>query len=266
VVSRAAEEDYVTVRTQNRVPPELLERILKLAGIDMILVGGQALAFWAAYYHVPAPAIAITKDVDLLGTKADVERLARGLDAKAVFPRRIATTMLVGQVLKALPGGGYVNIDVMFRVYGNIAAEAIASRAVLAENPAGRFRVMHPIDILQGRLENVYGLCAKQDEHGVAQLRLAIDIARTFVCDIASQEATDADDVARPVVLRHLARLETLSLSDAGRKVARRYGVHVADAIDPRPVSHIKSFVSKKLPQLLKLMSAARRAELQVRD
>jgi 2-keto-3-deoxy-L-rhamnonate aldolase RhmA len=45
VVSRAAEEDYVTVRTQNRVPPELLERILKLAGIDMILVGGQALAF-----------------------------------------------------------------------------------------------------------------------------------------------------------------------------------------------------------------------------
>jgi hypothetical protein len=256
----------LTQQTAVRVPPELLERILRLAGIDMILVGGQALAFWAAYYRTPAPTIAITKDVDLLGTKADVERLARGLDAKAVFPHKIATTMLVGQVLKDLPGGDYINIDVMFRVYGDIATEAIVSRAVLAENPAGRFRVMHPIDVLQGRLENVYGLSSKQDEHGVAQLRLAIDIARAFLGDIASQETAGADDSARPVVLRHLARLETLALSDAGRKVAKRYGLHVADAIDPGSADHIESFVSKKLPQLLKLMSAARRTELRERD
>ena len=148
----------MTLQKIARVPPELLERILKLAGIDMVLVGGQALAFWAAYYQTPAPTIAITKDVDLLGTKEDVERLARGLDAKAVFPHNIAKTMLVGQVLKNLPGGDYINIDVMFRVYGNIAPEAIANRAVLAENAAGRFRVMHPIDVLQGRLENV---CAR---------------------------------------------------------------------------------------------------------
>ncbi len=197
----------MTLQTVARVPSELLKRILELAGIDMILVGGQALAFWAAYYHTPTPTIAVTKDVDLLGTKADVERLARGLGAKAVFPHKIAKTILVGQVLKSLPGGDYVNIDVMFRVYGNIATEAIADRAVLAENPAGRFRVMHPIDVLQGRLER-------------------------------------------------------LALSDAGRKVAKRYGVHVADAIDPGPVVHIESFMSRKLPQLLNLMSAARRTEL----
>lgn len=245
------------------VPPELLAQILELAGNDMILVGGQALAFWAAYYHTPAPTIAITKDVDLLGTSADVKRLAHGLDARAVFPRKRALTMLVGQVLKDLPGGDYVNIDVMFRVYGDITTEVIASRAVLAENPAGPFRVMHPLDVLQGRLENVHGLSAKQDEHGVAQLRLAIDVARRFVGDIASQETAATDDSARPVTLRHLARIERLALSDAGRKVAQRHGVYVADAIDPASVGHIKPFVNKKLPQLLKLMSAARRAELQ---
>jgi hypothetical protein len=252
----------LTDRTEVRVPADLLERILELAGTDMILVGGQALAFWAAYYHTSAPTIAITKDVDLLGTKADVERLALGLDAKAVFRQKKDITVLVGQVLKELPDGNYVNIDVMFRVYGDIATEAIASRAVLAENPAGRFRVMHPLDVLQGRLENVYGLPAKQDEHGVAQLRLAVEVVQKFIADIGSQEASDADKSGRPVVLRHLSRIETLALSDAGRKVAKRYGVHVADAIDPAPVAHIKPFVSKKLPQLLKLMSAARRAEL----
>jgi hypothetical protein len=39
--------------------------------------------------------------------------------------------------------------------------------------------------------------------------------------------------------------------------------VHVADAIEPAPVGHIQPFVTKKLPQLLKLMSVARRAELE---
>ena len=256
----------MTQPTEVSVPPELLERILTLAGTDMILVGGQALAFWSAYYQTPAPTIAITKDVDFLGTKADVERLARGLDARAVFPAKKAVTLLVGQVLKDLPGGGYVNIDVMFGVHGDITTQAITGRAVLAENPAGRFQVMHPLDVLQGRLENVYGLPDKQDEHGVAQLRLGIDIARKFIADIASQEAPGANDSSRPVTLRHLARIERLALSDAGRKVAKRYGVYVADAVDPTHIMHIKHFVSKKLPQLLKLMSAARRAELQTHD
>ena len=253
----------MTRPTEVRVPPDLLQRILELAGTDMILVGGQALAFWAAYYHTSAPAIAITKDVDLLGTKADVERLARGLGARAMFRRQKDMTMLLGQVLKDLPGGDYVNIDVMFRVYGDITTEAITARSVLAESPAGRFRIMHPLDVLQGRLENVHGLSTKQDEHGVAQLRLAIEMTRAFLVDIASQELAGAEKSGRPVVLRHLGRLETLSLSDAGRKVAKRYGVHVADAIDPTPVADIKSFVTRKLPQLLKLMSAARRAELE---
>jgi hypothetical protein len=256
----------VTQQVEVSVPPELLERILGLADNGMILIGGQALAFWTAYYETPAPLIAITKDVDLLGTTADVERLARGLDARAVFPRKSAVTLLVGQVLKDLPGGNYINIDVMSRVHGDITTKAIASRAVLAESPAGSFLVMHPLDVLQGRLENVYGLFAKQDEHGVAQLRVAIDVARKLVADIASQEAIGKDDPGRPVALRHLARIERLALSDAGRKVAKRYGVHVADAIDPAPVRQIRQFVSKKLPQLLKLMSASRRAELQAQD
>ena len=245
------------------VTPELLEQILKLAGTEMILVGGQALAFWAAYYQTPAPTIAITKDIDLIGTQADVKRLARGLGARAVFPNKRALTLLVGQVLKDMADGNYVNIDVMFRVYGDITRRALIDRAVLAENAAGRFRLMHPVDVLQGRLENVYGIAAKQDEHGIAQLQLAIVMARAFVGDIASQEAASADKSRRPVALRHLARFETMALSDAGRKVAKRYGVYVADAIDPAPVAHIEPFVSKKLPRLLKLMSESRRAELQ---
>jgi hypothetical protein len=241
---------------------ELLARILDLAGTEMILVGGQALAFWAAYYSVPAPAIAVTKDVDFVGTRADVERLARGLGGKATFRRQKDLTLLTGQIEKDLPGGDYINIDVLSRVYGDVSTESLDKRAVVAESPAGKFRVMHPLDVLQGRLENVYGLVEKQDEHGIAQLQLAIAMVQEFLRDITSQEAEHQDLGKRPVSLRHLRRIETLALSDAGRKVAKRYSVHVADAIDPMPFLRVKSFVAKKLPQLGMLMSSERKAQV----
>jgi hypothetical protein len=249
-------------------PPdaELLARILELAGTEMILVGGQALAFWAAYYNVPAPPIAVTKDVDFVGTRMDIERLARGLEARATFRRQRDLTMLVGQIEKDLHGGSYINIDVLSRVYGSVSTESLTKHSLVAESPAGNFRVMHPLDALQGRLENVYGLAQKQDEHGIAQLQLAIAMAREFLRDITSQEAklhaTDQDKGRRPASLRHIRRIESLALSDAGRKVAKRYNSHVADAINPLPLLHIKPFAAKKLPQLLKLMSAERRTQL----
>jgi hypothetical protein len=242
--------------------PELLARILELAGTDMILVGGQALAFWATYYSVPASPVAVTKDVDFLGTRADVERLAHGLGAKATFRRQRDLTLLAGQIEKELPGGDYINIDVLFRVYGSISTETLAKRAIVADNPAGKFRVLHPLDVLQGRLDNVHGIAEKQDEHGIAQLQLAIAMVREFLGDIASQETDRPGSVERPVTLRHVRRIEALALSDAGRKVVKRYNVHVADAIDPAPLMHIRSFSAKKLPQLLLLMSAKRRAQV----
>jgi hypothetical protein len=241
---------------------ELLARILELAGTEMILVGGQALAFWAAYYGVPAPPTAVTKDVDFLGTRADVERLARGLGAKATLRRQRDMTLLAGQIEKELPGGDYVNIDVLSRVYGDVSTDSIAKRAIVSESPVGNFRVMHPVDVLQGRLENVYGLPEKQDEHGIAQLQLAIAIVREFLSDIGARETAHAAKPDRPITLRHVRRIEALALADAGRKLAKRYDIHVADAIEPAPLLHLNPFVTKKLPQLLRLMSAARQAQI----
>lgn len=45
-----------------------------------------------------------------------------------------------------------------------------------------------------------------------------------------------------------------MALSDAGRKVAQRWGVHVADAIDPATYPN-ESFIKEQLPQIEGLMS-----------
>ena len=69
----------------------------------------------------------------------------------------------------------------------------------------------------------------KQDEHGVEQLKLAIQVVRAFVLAEASSDRTG---VNRSVILKHLNRIERMMLSDAGRKIAKRFGVHVADAME----------------------------------
>ena len=188
-------------------------------------------------------------------------RLARPeavlVGGQAHYPHEKALTALAGQVTKNLPGGDYVNIDVLFRLHGDVTTSALRARAASVELGAVSFKVLHPMDVLQGRLDNLYSLAEKQNEQGVAQLELAVTTLRAFI----AQEATRGrgDDVAgrRPVVLKHLGRVAAMARSDAGRKVARRHKVHVADVLDARDLASAPEFIAKELPLLAPLMSRA---------
>jgi len=100
--------------------------------------------------------------------------------------------------------------------------------------------------------------CQKRTELGKAQLASAIDVARAF-----QREAADTYDVSprRPVTLRYASFSERLAFGSAGKKVAVRYGLHVAEAIEPGAISS-HEFREKKLAKLAPLMSDARRREL----
>jgi hypothetical protein len=198
-------------------------------GTDLIVVGGQALAYWMDHYSVSMPAnfSYVSHDLDLLARSAaasdDVRRIARAIGGRSVLPqRRAALTALVGQAVKEISAEEFYNVDVLHTVYG--AEGDIRGRAVEVEAREGlRFRVMHPLDVLKSRLDNLYGLREKQNDLGHAQLAAAIEVARAFLRDA---------EAGRPR-LRYLKVIRKLARSDAGKKVAARYGIRVADLLNP---------------------------------
>ena len=120
-----------------------------------------------------------------------------------------------------------------FRIVGLDPAKLLA-RAVRVDLPgATTFLVMHPFDLLRSRLANLHELRDKQNDKGAAQLRLAFDVARAYLQEQAARYPPTETAAGRSPIQTLVSEIEKMAIDDAGRKVAKRWGVHVADAIDP---------------------------------
>jgi len=250
----------VTRKTEAVMPPALVSRLAAAAGGD-VLVGGQALAVWAQHYKVALPedVVAISIDVDFLtrsaANKQGVAKFARVLQGTTFYPSIRALTSLVGQAILEISEDEYLNVDVIFKIVG-IEARRVIERAVRAELTGSSFLVMHPLHVLRSRLINLYTLRETQNEKGEMQLRLAIDVAREFLRDVVAKTPRDTVASGRSPVQRFVSEIEQLAIEDAGRKVARRHGIHVADSVDPSLIPP-GPFWTKRWPGLRRLMSVA---------
>ncbi len=250
-----------TARTVAETPLPLVKRLLGAASENEVLVGGPALAVWIVKYglQLPADIPVVTRDTDFLAQSAaattSVEKFARAINGKATFPRRLDMTALVGQVELAVSDTTYINVDVIFQLIGLDPAQVLA-RAVRVElTGATTFLVMHPLDLLKSRLANLHERRKKQNDKGVAQLRLGIDVARAYLREQAARYSAAETGAGRSPIQTLVSEIERLAVDDAGRKVAKRWGVHVADAIDPSLIP-AGAFWTRKWPGLKSLMSA----------
>jgi hypothetical protein len=243
-------------------PKEIVESLLRAAGPRLVLVGGQALAFWMDRYDIAMPTRVdyVSRDVDFLaesaGDVSEVKRLAKVLGGQAVIPKNKALTSLVGQAVREISDEEFINVDVVFRVLG--AEPSLRSRVVDVQHGDVQFKVMHPLDVLKSRLDNLYRLREKRGAMGEAQLHAAIGVVQALFRDSKRHGSPNSK---RSVALIYASFVERIARGDAGRKVAERFGIHVADAIEPSEIE-TPSFHTKKLPRLLTLMSNARRAAL----
>lgn len=153
-------------------------------------------------------------------------------------------TAIAGQVIIRLDQNEFLNIDVIHRVVG-IDANAIRERALQAEFEGVSFRVMHPLDVLKSRIENLATLQDKQTPEGITQAKLSLQVANKFITRIADH--IDGQKSA----LKAIEAIITIAKSSAGCKCAREFGIDFFQAI-PRNAIKDEQFHQMRWPRLVK--------------
>jgi len=172
------------IETEAVLSPEDLRSILKVCSAKGVLVGGQALAFWADHFAVNRPAdlvAAVSADADFIADGDLARQLARVLGWKVWIPGFDDATFQTGKVTQKLPDGSVKQVDFLTSVAGLVTRDVIRRSLEMEVPDIGRLRVMHPIDVLDSRIQNLALIPAKQTPAGVAQAKLAIDVARAFI-------------------------------------------------------------------------------------
>lgn len=224
-----------------------LEKLLKSVSNDVVLVGGQALAFWANFYDINNALIganeSLTKDVDFLGKRKDVKEIADGVSGTASYPSEHAMTILAGQVTIKLGANDFLNIDVIRRV-GGLDTDAVKSRALTSTLGDATFQVMHPLDVLKSRIENLATIPEKQNSTGIAQARLSLLVANKFIQALTQE--TDGQKMA----LKGIEYIASVAKSPAGCKSSREFGIDFFQSIPVESIN-VDLFHANRWPRLV---------------
>jgi hypothetical protein len=196
---------------------------------DAVLIGGQALAFWVAYFRLPippGPRTYVSHDADFLGFSRHVERFSTAIGGRAVYPPRHQITALEGVVMVKTAAGEKIGVDVLRSVVG-LETDAVRKKAVQIsdpEDPSLTFKVMHPIDCMVSRFENLRTLSEKRNEIGVWQARISIDVCRAYI------EVLIAAGDEREAIRAATGVLEAAGATP-GLQAFRKYGLDLLDGI-----------------------------------
>ena len=207
--------------------PEDVRKILSICSPRGLLVGGQALAFWADHLRVERPASlvsGVTADADFIGNSALAKDLARHLGWQLWIPALDDATPQTGKVTHRTKSGAVKQVDFLSGVVG-LTTKDLARRAIELEVPnIGHLRVIHPIDVLDSRIQNLHLLPEKRTDAGIAQARLGVDVVRAFI----RQEVATRDERAG---LKLLERVADIAGDMAAVRVFLLYGVDPLNSV-----------------------------------
>jgi hypothetical protein len=158
--------------------------ILSYCGPEPLLVGGQALAFWAVWFKIESPAELgdkVTTDADFIGSIKNARALNKQLRWTMWTPSLDDSTPQTAKLTKRVDYNGVKQIDFLHSIVG-LDTREIRKRAVAINlPPSSKISILHPVDVLTSRLKNLQHLREKQNEVGVAQAHLAIKITSAFL-------------------------------------------------------------------------------------
>jgi hypothetical protein len=206
---------------------------------DAVLIGGQALAFWVAYFDLPLPAglrTYISSDADFLGALQHVATFAEALGGRAEYPSKRQISALHGAVTKVTTNGPKILVDVLRSVVG-LAADEVKKRAIKVHHPSDHnvlFEVMNPVDCLVSRFENLRKLPDKDKDVGAWQAKISIAVCNAYLKTLIGLGDERAAIQAATRALR-------LAGTAPGLQAFRNHGLELLDSV-PVDLFETRSF------------------------
>ena len=226
---------------------EEVRKILRICSPTGLLVGGQALAFWADHLRVERPeslVSGVTADADFIGDAALATTLGKRLGWQTWIPSLDDATPQTGKVTHRTKSGEVKQVDFLSGVVG-LTTKDLARRAIEMDIPdIGRLRVIHPVDVLDSRIQNLHLLPEKRNHAGIAQARLALGVARAF---IAREVATRGERVG----LKLLERVAEIATDIAAVRVFLLYGIDPLEAVPLEQFRTTTALHRVRWPQIL---------------
>ncbi len=199
----------------------------------VVVVGGQAVNFWADFYADRVAELRdngpfSSKDVDVCADRRDVRLFARKLEGTPKVAELDDNAPQLGTVTFVDANGVQRVLDIMADLTGlrgqEVAESAIAFVYANESGDRVAFKVMHPVHVLVSRACNVVASAKYQTEHGLGQLQASVFCAREYLKDMLPTDPKKVRDWNE-----YIFRFRTKNRS--GKQVAIEYGVDVFDAV-----------------------------------
>ncbi len=200
-------------------------KLRNAAGSPYVLIGGQAVNYWAERYLNTEPQLRplqpfTSEDIDFKGGAEDVRRIAQQLGLHPVFPSKVAMTALAG-VIPFRIGDLRSNIEILRRVPG--VSGTVEATAIDAEWNGHSIRVLDPISLLASKLELVAKV-AQEDRRDAFHLKILVPCVRGFLEEFLRE--VEAERVPAAHWLGAVNQVLKLSTTRRARKIADQHQIH----------------------------------------
>jgi len=226
----------------------------------LILVGGQAAAFWIAKYEIADPRRVTTKDIDFFlserrpGVAVDCAKDLSG-ELLIVKEPRVPDVARV----RFSVGGVELQIDFLRSLYGISASDLRSSKlGIVDDRASGKILyIMHPVLALASRLINTFELPGRLTEENLSRLRFLVEAVRAYLTDQVSVGSAIRQDV-----LPSIDRIYGLTVHRIGLTAWLDYAIDLLRGVpDSSDLTGCPpGFLQKRYPQMLSAVERKRSA------
>ncbi len=229
---------------------ELRQVTVAGASDEAVVVGGMAVSILANAYGLESEEPCLTVDGDFFGDRLALERAAEQIRSAGMQVRMFVSTLddqntpNSGKLaIDVAPDAKPVEVDFLFRLDG-LSADDIEDRAVQVTFSGRSIKVIHPLLLLENKINNLALYPPKRGPAGVNQARISIEIAKAHLNQLAG--ISDS----RRALLRSVERIGRFARREAACFALRAFGLDVLACV---PFARVPEpeFTQRRWPQII---------------